>query len=839
MKNKNILFIFYIFFNLLFLKVAFSDEIYFETPEILTFENGNVIIAPKGGKAITDDNVVILADRFEYNKITTLLEAYDNVVVIDDENNMTLKTNNLFYLKNQNKSYTKGKTEINSGNEYLINSSDVIFYRNKNLIESENFTTLEDTNNNYYTANNFKYLTLKKVFRGKKLSLINEEKDEYFFDEGMVNLVTNEFQGKNLEVNFETQLFPDPDNEKSDQNEPRLRGTTSYSDQINTKVTKGVYTTCKRREDDKCPPWMVKGSQIDHDKNKKRIYYKNAWLKFYNIPIVYYPWFFHPDPTVKRQSGFLRPEVGEKTSVGESAYIPYFHVLSDNRDLTFKPRFYAGDIYTFQTEYRHVTKNSDNIVDASFTSGHKSSPSRENNATRSHFFSRSNINLDYEEYDFSDISIELQKVTNDTYLKVFALESPLISNDDGTIESFINFNLTKENFRFDSEIKAYETLSGKNNDRYQFLLPSYSFSKTLGNKDNVFEDDENENNEPGTLTFSSSGSQRLHSTNTVDRRIINNLNYNSSDQYLKNGIRNTWEGLVRNVNSQGENSTYKETLDTQLVSAFMFTSAYPLLREGLNYNQKLTPKFSLRYSPSNMRNLSGSSTRVDVGNIWTLERASDSDTVESGQALTIGTEYSIGVNEKIASRDFFKVELATNYRDSVNEKMPIASSLGQKTSDLVGKVYFKPFSFLNIDYSFSLDNNFDVLKYNDLTTSLRVNNFVTTFKYIEENGDIGQTHYLQNTSSYTFNSESTLSFGTRRNKKIDLTEYYDLIYQYKNDCMTAAISYSKEFYANQDIKPTESLYFSVTIFPLYAYESKNVLTDTRRNFLKSLNTMDQ
>ena len=136
MKNKNILFIFYIFFNLLFLKVAFSDEIYFETPEILTFENGNVIIAPKGGKAITDDNVVILADRFEYNKITTLLEAYDNVVVIDDENNMTLKTNNLFYLKNQNKSYTKGKTEINSGNEYLINSSDVIFYRNTSYLSS-------------------------------------------------------------------------------------------------------------------------------------------------------------------------------------------------------------------------------------------------------------------------------------------------------------------------------------------------------------------------------------------------------------------------------------------------------------------------------------------------------------------------------------------------------------------------------------------------------------------------------------------------------------------------------------------------------------------------------
>ena len=42
-------------------------------------------------------------------------------------------------------------------------------------------------------------------------------------------------------------------------------------------------------------------------KEKKLIYYKKAWLKIYDVPIMYFPKFFHPDPTVKRQSGFLTP----------------------------------------------------------------------------------------------------------------------------------------------------------------------------------------------------------------------------------------------------------------------------------------------------------------------------------------------------------------------------------------------------------------------------------------------------------------------------------------------------------------------------------------------------
>ena len=93
----------------------------------------------------------------------------------------------------------------------------------------------------------------------------------------------------------------------SDQNDPRLYGVSSSTKDSITKVNKGIFTSCKKT--DKCPPWSISAEEIIHNKNKKVLTYKNALLKIYKLPIFYMPKFFHPDPTVERQSGFLQPRI--------------------------------------------------------------------------------------------------------------------------------------------------------------------------------------------------------------------------------------------------------------------------------------------------------------------------------------------------------------------------------------------------------------------------------------------------------------------------------------------------------------------------------------------------
>ena len=91
-------------------------------------------------------------------------------------------------------------------------------------------------------------------------------------------------------------------------------------------------------------------------------------------------------------------------------------------------------------------------------------------------------------------------------------------------------------------------------------------------------------------------------------------------------------------------------------------------------------------------------------------------------------------------------------------------------------------------------------KFNNINSTIYLNNFITTFDFNEERGSIGSSHLIKNTSTLKFDDNNFLRFETRRNKEINLTEYYDLSYEYRNDCLKAALKYNKLFYKDKDLK---------------------------------------
>ena len=82
------------------------------------------------------------------------------------------------------------------------------------------------------------------------------------------------------------------------------------------------------------------------------------------------------------------------------------------------------------------------------------------------------------------------------------------------------------------------------------------------------------------------------------------------------------------------------------------------------------------------------------------------------------------------------------------------------------------------------------------------------------------TNFIDNSASVNFKEKNYLTFKTRRNRKLNLTEYYDCVYQYKNYCLTAGIKYKKTFYEDRDLKPSENLFFTISLIPLTTYEQK-------------------
>tara|TARA_B100000795_G_scaffold92410_1_gene67540 strand:- start:1901 stop:2671 length:771 start_codon:yes stop_codon:yes gene_type:complete len=247
----------------------------------------------------------------------------------------------------------------------------------------------------------------------------------------------------------------------------------------------------------------------------------------------------------------------------------------------------------------------------------------------------------------------------------------------------------------------------------------------------------------------------------------------------------------------------------------------PLLKKNENSNNILIPKLSFRLSPHEMKNNMNTSRRVDIDNVFASNRLSLADSLEAGESVTLGLDFTkekVNIKEKILEvEEYFDFKLATVFRLKEEKNIPINSTLGKKTSNIFGELNFKPNKILSLGYDFSLTNDLNTFEYNSLNAELRYNDFSTLFNYIEERGVIGSTNVMENTTAYNFNESNSLSFSTRRNRKLDLTEYYDLVYEYKNDCLVAGIRYKKKYYNDADIKPVEELFFSITIIPLTTF----------------------
>ena len=137
----------------------------------------------------------------------------------------------------------------------------------------------------------------------------------------------------------------------------------------------------------------------------------------------------------------------------------------------------------------------------------------------------------------------------------------------------------------------------------------------------------------------------------------------------------------------------------------------------------------------------------------------------------------------------------------------------------MGTFNFKPNEKFNFDYNFSIDNDLSSTNYNFIQAGLTINKFVTTFEFLQEDDEIGSENHYSGEMKLILNNSSSLKYRTRRNKKTDLTEYYNLIYEYKNDCLTAAIQYNKDYYSDKDLKPNEEIFFSISILPFSSVNS--------------------
>lgn len=127
---------------------------------------------------------------------------------------------------------------------------------------------------------------------------------------------------------------------------------------------------------------------------------------------------------------------------------------------------------------------------------------------------------------------------------------------------------------------------------------------------------------------------------------------------------------------------------------------------------------------------------------------------------------------------------------------------------------------IDLNYIFSIDNDLSTFERNGIGASFDFNKFSTSVNFTDTEGKLGNSSTLENSFKFNFDENNALTYRTRRNREISLTEYYDLVYEYKNDCLTAGVKYKKSYYRDRDLKPSENLLFTISFFPLTQYEQK-------------------
>ena len=772
---------------------AYSEELKFEAKSIEIKDKDKIVIAKDGVKILSGNDVVIDANQMRYDKEKKFLEAYGNIVISNQIENIKIYSDSITYDKNMEKIVSSGNVEVKFEGDYFLYTKEIVYLKNSKEIIINHDTEVKDNLGNKIEFEKLNFNINDKLIKGKIVKLLDIEKNFYNFDSAIMDFSKNQIIADNVSIDFNKNIFGNP------LNDPRLKGNYFFSDGKKSIIKKGVFTSCKKNDD--CPPWQIKAKEIKHDKEKKIIEYKDAWLEIYDKPIAYFPKFFHPDPTVKRQSGFLMPQVIDSSSLGLSFKLPYYKVISDNKDLTFTPRIFSENEALFQNEYRQVNKNSKHLADFSLK--------EKNSSSKTHFFSNSLTKLNLEAFDISEIELNLEATSNNNYLKTHNIKSA-INNNQSLLKSFLIFRGNSRDMDLETKIEAYEDLTiDKSSDKYEYVFPSYEFTKRFASNYN------------GDYEIKSRGNFKNYNTNIFEKVLINDLQFKSNPKITPSGFVNKFNLLLKNIISEGDNSSnYKNEFSSENYGSIFYDISYPLKKEGKFFDNFFTAKSSLMYSPNANKDLKNLDRKIDINNIFTQNRLSLNDTVEGGQSLTLGGEYSLKYKED--GNDIIKAGLATVLRDSEEINLPSKSTLNNKGSDFIGSLIFEPSKNLKFDYNFSIDSDFESSNYNLFKTDISVNKFVTSFEFLQEDDEVGSESYLSNETSYNFNDAYSLKYRTRRNEKTDFTEFYNLIYEYKNDCLTASIQYNKDYYSDNELKPTEEIFFSISIVPLATLNTPSV-----------------
>lgn len=575
-----------------------------------------------------------------------------------------------------------------------------------------------------------------------------------------------------------------------------------------TEFRKAVYSPCKLCEKDptRAPIWQVKAFKVTHDQVSKDVTYRDAYLEFYGIPVMYTPFLSHPDPTVERRTGFLVPTYGSNSELGTLISTPYYIDIAPNMDATLTPTITTNEGIVGSGELRHRLSNSEYRIASSLT--HGSSDDGSGNEFRGHLKGKFRHEFDRTWRGGGDIHI----ATDDTYLRRYNFESP------DTLEN----RLFTEGFRG----RNYASANA-------YLFQGQRATDDNGTTPIVFPKlDLNYVGEParhGAIWKLDANVLALTRTDGADSRRLSAKTKWELPYISRLGeVYRVFASLQTDaywVNDLQETDTPNNTISG--VTGRLFPQVgmewrLPLARKEGRFTQTVEPIVNVILAPDGQNqekipNEDSLSFEFDDTNLLSENRFGGIDRVEGGPRIAYGLSSGVfGLNSGFSS--FF---IGQSLRFDKDDDLGADTGLDENFSDVVGRVEISPTRYINALYRFRLDKDSFSPRRNELEASLGIPALRVNVNYLSIDQQnlsdvLDPEDEFRDREEITFGLTSRLTDRWRlgANTRRDLTSgggslRHGAFLNYEDDCFLFRVDYSRTFTRDRDIRPSDTILFRI------------------------------
>jgi len=573
-----------------------------------------------------------------------------------------------------------------------------------------------------------------------------------------------------------------------------------------TEIVNAVFTACDTCAGDPNPPvWQIKAARVIHNQHARRIDYEDARLEFFGVPVLYTPFFFHPDPTVVRQSGFLAPTYTTSSHLGLKLKVPYYFDLAPHRDATFAPIFTNREGIVLGGEVRERTRSGAYRLEASLTN-----PEERQGAHRSGGHDIRGHARASGRFDIDPVwrwGFDAARSTDDTYLRRYGIsrENTLITN--AFAEGFDGRNYAAVNAWAFQGLRE-DDVPGET----PLILPMVEYSlvsdpgqhgQTVSAKANLVA----LTRDAGTDSWRVSGAGTWRLPYTAPLGDVYTLTASlRGDAYLVSEVKNPNDPA-----GPTENGYIGRALPRIAVNW-----RFPFIRSGLQAEYLIEPVVAVIAAPhggnpGKIPNEDSRSFEFDDTNLFSASRFPGLDRWEGGPRLNYGVRFgAYGLTSSATAL------IGQTVRDRDHSLFDERSGLNTTPSDYVGRVHV---SMPNFSYTqrARVDPKSFSFRRNEISLNIGPEDMQLSTEYVFLSEELS-TENLGRREELSFFGRAPLSDTWRltAQSRHDLSDDGGLLLAgvgliYECDCMQFSVDFTRQLTSDRDVPRSTTITFRLRL----------------------------